>query len=227
MANTGRWSNYDMTTYDIDFGTHDVKAGVVADIAMMPAGIVMPRQTHGIRVGVIGHDGKIPELDDTDALISLCPGVGVGVRTADCVPILIYASDIMAVAAIHAGWKGSLNGITDATVSRLVELGADAGKMSVAFGPSICPRCYEVSLELASTFAKAGLGDCITAGRHIDLELTNMTRLIGAGVQEDNIRRSHYCTRETSWLPSWRRDCTPSRLGSYISRVARPVNIGS
>ncbi|MCM1449263.1 MAG: peptidoglycan editing factor PgeF [Clostridiales bacterium] len=202
--------------FGIDFGDHRVNAGVVSDVASLPPYIVTPCQTHSCHVAVIDRVGDIPELDETDAIISLRHGVGVAVRTADCVPILLYAPDIMAVAAIHAGWKGSLNGIVNATVLKLFELGADPKVMKAAFGPSICGVCYEVSLEMAHTFSDAGFGSCIKGTRNLDLQQVNIKRLLDIGLMEYNIKPSRHCTFETVQFPSWRRRQSPQRLATWI-----------
>ncbi len=193
-----------------------VRAGVVSDVeaALMP--VIMPVQTHSCNVAVIDADGVIPPLDNTDALISRCRGMGIGVRTADCVPLVLAARDISAVAAVHAGWKGTLGGIVTATVERLASLGANVASLKVAFGPSVCGGCYEVSPELAEAFVTAGFGDAVN-GRHVDLQQVNFMRLLQAGVPAANIALSNVCTVENLHLPSWRRASTSRRLLTWIA----------
>lgn len=199
--------------FDISVG--GAKAGVYSTAE--GHGVVIPHQTHSCNVTVIGREGTIPSLEETDAIVSLAPGLAVGVRTADCVPVLLYAPDIRAVAAAHAGWKGSLGGIVDRTVQVLVRLGARPASLYAAFGPSVCPACYEVSPEMIEMFRSAGFASCITAPRHIDLEAVNTQRLTALGVNPTNIRPKDYCTRETTWLPSWRRQPgITARLLSWI-----------
>lgn len=177
----------------------------------------MPQQTHSCNVAVIGRDGVVPPLADTDAVISQCSGVAVGVRTADCVPVLLYAPDIPAVAAVHAGWRGSLGGIVSGTVGLLTHLGADPARIKAAFGPCICGKCYEVSPELAEDFRRAGFAGCIIGTRNLDLVAVNRSRLLDAGLLPANIETSSsLCTRETNWLPSWRRCQTDARLVTWI-----------
>lgn len=207
--------------YNLHFDSPDVDAGVVSDVAMA-GGVILPTQTHSCNVAVIGVDGKIPPLDDTDALISLHPGIAIGVRTADCVPVVIHAPDIHAIAAIHAGWKGSLGGIVSNTVSKLKELGANPALMKAAFGPCICGQCYEVSPEMAEDFRVAGFSRCIIGYRHLDLEAVNVCRLVDAGVNRANIRLKQMCTYETTTLPSWRRSPTPHRLVTWIAACQKP-----
>ena len=176
---------------DLDPG---VRCGVVSDARMMAEEAVTPVQTHSCNVALIssGHGG-LPCLDDTDSLVCMRRGVRIGVRTADCVPVVIYAPDIAAVAAVHAGWRGTLGGIVDRTLDRLAALGADPGVMKVAFGPSVCGRCYEVDAELAARFARAGFEDAVAGSRHVDLEEVNRMRLVSAGVRSCNVRGKDFC----------------------------------
>lgn len=167
--------------------------------------IVIPVQTHGCRIAVIDREGNVPSLDDTDGIISLNSGMPIGVKTADCVPIVIYAPDIGAVGAFHAGWKGTLNGIVSHAIERLANIGADPALMIAAFGPCVCVRCYEVGPDLADIFRDAGYADCVTADNHIDLEGVNYARLKKGGVRDENIIRSRWCTKEDKTYPSWRR----------------------
>ena len=201
----------------IDLKIEGIEAGVWPDVSAFPLPVLLPCQTHSCHVGVIGPEDAAGEFPQTDALVSFRSGLRIGVRTADCVSVLLYAPDIRAVAAVHAGWKGSLGGIVTNTVDTLRGAGADPAKISAAFGPSICGDCYEVSHELATAFADAGFGDCVVGERNLDLQKVNVRRLIAAGLTDDNIRRSRFCTFTTPGLPSWRRDPgTSSRLLTYI-----------
>lgn len=159
---------------------------------------VIPEQTHSLNVGMAM--SRWQKFPDTDALVTFEPGIPVGVRTADCVPVLIYAPDVKGVAAVHAGWRGSLGGIVDNTVDLLERHGASAMEMIVAFGPSVSKGNYEVDTELADRFVQAGFGDfvsCPQDGRgkpHIDLQGVNVARLLRRGVRQGNIRMHKGCT---------------------------------
>lgn len=213
--------------YEFEIGD-GVAGGVVSDAERMGGDVVWPEQTHGCNVRVIdrgsvfdgervwGADGREIDLSDTDAIVCLQKGIKVGVRTADCVPVVIYAPDMEAVAAVHAGWKGTLGGIVEATVGKLRELGADPRLMHACFGPNICGECYEVSRELANEFRAAGFADCILDERNVDLEGVNRKRLLGAGVREENIVGKRYCTKTTPVFPSWRRNPCQERLLTWI-----------
>lgn len=190
--------------------------------------LVMPQQTHTVNVGVVtSPDRQFPE---TDALVTTLAGVAVGVRTADCVPVLLHAPDIHAVAAIHAGWKGTVGRIVEKTIDTLRSLGADPAKMHGAFGPSICGLCYETGSELRDAFADAGLGFAIVTSaapdpcgeRHfgtvtirIDLQAANLGIMLANGILRGNIVLSDTCTRHSGAWPSWRR--TPGTTDRLIS----------
>lgn len=207
-----------------------VRAGAVA--GGMPEGrIVMPMQTHTANVGVLTEE-MLPAADDgdcgrslfpdTDALITQLRNVAIGVRTADCVPIILYAPDIEAVAAVHAGWKGTYAGICINTVAKLKEMGADPRKMRAAMGPCICGKCYEVDTALAGKFRER-FGDFpltpgIAPGKYLlDLPAVNRRQLLDCGLSEANIHLPTVCTLESAAWPSWRRTPgTPERLFTLI-----------
>lgn len=194
----------------------------------LPEALLLPTQTHTANVVVTDCREEFP---DTDGLITLNPALMPGVRTADCVPITLYAPDIRAVAAVHAGWRGTVNCIAAVAVEKLKALGADPAGIRVWFGPSICRDCYEVSPELAADFANAGFGNAVIdcgAGRrpHLDLQEANIMALRRAGVCEANISRSRLCTchgREPL-LPSYRRERgTDARIITAIALKQKPV----
>lgn len=159
---------------------------------------VTPCQTHSTNVGVVTPGNTC--FPDTDALITFLPKCPIGVRTADCVPLTIYCPDVRGVGVIHAGWKGTLNGIVDITVKTLEQYGAKPERMIVTFGPSISAAQYEVGHDLAEHFINAGFGhnvswpNGINGKPHIDLQGTNMTRMLRLGVKRENIKLNPHCT---------------------------------
>lgn len=181
--------------------------------------VVIPDQRHTANVDfAYGNFGDFPS---TDALITNVKGLAIGVRTADCVPILLNAPDIGAVAAIHAGWKGTLAGIVRNAIDRLIGMGADPSKIYAAMGPCICGKCYEVGPELAEVFTNAGFGDCVftpEGGReHLDLPAANRKILLDCGLISDHIAMPPLCTLESHGWPSWRR--TPGTLSRLLTLI--------
>lgn len=203
----------------------DIRIYGIGDIP--PDGIIIPEQTHSLNVGIA--DRRTKTFPDTDALLTGTPGLTVGVRTADCVPIVIHAPDIGMAGVIHAGWRGTLGGIADRTVRMLDILGADRRKIQICFGPSICAGCYEVDTDLAARFAKAGLEDCISYPNgkndkpHLDLQKANIIRFRRLGIATTATGTDRPCTFHslapdgTPLFHSWRRTHDP--LGRNITAV--------
>lgn len=160
---------------------------------------ILPVQTHSLNVAVVTDDRET--FPDTDALITQIPGLPIGVRTADCVPIILYAPDIRAVAAVHAGWKGTLGGIVSKTIDRIVDMGADVSRLHAMFGVSICSECYEVDQELADKFITAGFASNVSypgesgSRPHLDLQGMNAQRMRERGVLAENIILNNLCTK--------------------------------
>lgn len=181
--------------------------------------LVLPQQTHTANVALCTSADQT--FADTDALITRDPTIAVGVRTADCQPILLYAPDIRAVAAVHAGWRGTFGRIGSNTVRRLTALGASPDGIKALLGPSICPECYEVSAELVKQFRDAGFR-YLPSPDHLDLARLNAEDLADAGILLSNITFTHQCTSHATdssahLYPSWRREPgTTTRLISAI-----------
>jgi len=90
-----------------------------------------------------------------DALITQTPGLLIGILTADCLPLLLYAPDIAAVAAVHAGWRGTLAGVVPATLQRLQALGADLSQLRAAAGPHLQATSFQAGQDLRDQFLAA------------------------------------------------------------------------
>jgi YfiH family protein len=180
------------------------------------------KQVHGARVAVVVAGVERDRVADTeaDALVSVVKGSAVGVYTADCVPIL-YADDEGRVAAVHAGWRGTVKGVAQAAVEALVSVGAHRERIRAALGPSICARCFEVGDEVAAEFDALVPSSVIrTAGAkpHVDLHLANKLLLLAAGLREDRVDAAPPCTmHEPERFFSFRRD--GGQIGQQLSFV--------
>jgi YfiH family protein len=166
-------------------------------------------------------DGRPGCLGQGDALISDRPGLFLGVRTADCVPILIADPVRKAVAAVHAGWRGAARAIAARTVNALQEcFGSRPEDLVVAMGPAICSSCYVVGPEVAQLFPPSSPA-VIRQGDAFRLDLREICRrqLDQAGVRPDRIAVSDLCTK---CLPeeffSYRRGDRGGRMLSFIGR---------
>jgi hypothetical protein len=151
-------------------------------------------------------------LGEGDALITGQPGLPVSIRTADCYPVLLVDTRHRAVAAIHAGWRGTAAGIVPKTLAAMGQkFGTTPDDILAAVGPGIGSCCYEVGAEVAEKFGKPEAG-CI------DLAEANRAQLTTAGVECRSIDILGGCTRcDSTQFHSFRRDKTQAgRMISYI-----------
>ncbi len=131
------------------------------------------RQVHGARIAFAG--GAAVEAD---GMMTRDPGLVLGIMAADCVPVLLVDTRLRAVAAIHAGWRGTAAGIAGAGVAAMQrEFGSRVGDLVTAVGPAIGPCCYAVGEEVRGRFA----ADLFEWDR-LDLWEANRRQLVAAGV---------------------------------------------
>ena len=136
-----------------------------------------------------------------DALLEDRPGSVVAVKTADCIPVLLVDERRRAVAAVHAGWRGTAARIARNAVDAMAaRFGTVAADLHAAIGPGIGPCCYEVGAEVAAQFGGQGRG-------HLDLPEANRQQLLEAGVTPERIYASNLCTMcRPAEFHSFRRD---------------------
>jgi polyphenol oxidase len=173
--------------------------------------VVLLTQVHGNDVATIRSESPLPsDRPKADAIVSNAPGVAVSVRVADCVPLLIADATTGAVAAVHAGWRGTAARVAPAAIETMHrEFGARAEDLVVAIGPSIRRCCYEVGSDVVDAFAAAGherylIDRWFTAPPsrpgsdrptlRLDVASANRDQLILAGVREESIYDCGLCT---------------------------------
>jgi len=185
------------------FGTRDTVEWPTLPVATV-------RQVHSDRVIFAGAPGFHGEAD---ALITDRSGFALAVRTADCVPILIADPVHHAVAAVHAGWRGTVSGIVTRTLGEMARRFATGPEeVAVAIGPAIGSCCYEVGADVAVQFGQTA------EKHHIDLVQENLKQLVGAGVSPDRVGFVGHCTRcEPVLFHSFRRDREQS--GRMVSAI--------
>ena len=126
-----------------------------------PAGsLVTARQVHGVRAVAVAAPWVSGDMPEADALATGTAGLLVGVLSADCVPVLLADPAVPVVAAAHAGWRGALAGILEATLATMAELGASSDRLIAVVGPAIGQASYEVGPELVAQFG----ADCEASG---------------------------------------------------------------
>ncbi len=160
-----------------------------------------------------------------DALVTGCVAISIGVRTADCVPILLLDCRTRTIAAVHAGWRGTLSRISRSTIQKMREdFGTDPADVYVALGPCVRACCYVVDLDVANQFAPQFPEWEPVAGnkRALDLPEANRRQMQNAGVNPQRIFDCGLCTTcQTASFYSYRREPeNPGRMVSAIERLA-------
>ena len=112
-------------------------------------------QEHSPRVITVSEPWRRESAPRADAMVTKERGIALGALTADCAPVIFVDGRARIIGIAHAGWKGALNGITDATIRAMEELGADRAAMVAAIGPTISAAVYEVGPEFHAGFLEA------------------------------------------------------------------------
>jgi polyphenol oxidase len=167
--------------------------------------IIFPKQTHSATIKTIYADflrsdenEKKTFLSETDAIITDLKGVCIGVKTADCVPVILFDQKQKVIAAIHAGWRGTVQKITYLTVKQMIsEFNSDPNDIVAGIGPSISPEVYEVGTEVWSQFDAPyyQLNGLLSSNKRLlDLWKANLDQLTEVGVPAKQIELAKMCT---------------------------------
>lgn len=197
----GAYATFNCTHYCGD-RPEIVKANLEIVKAMLPKCprvLVIPRQTHSINVRIITGVPTDAELHEVDAVVTQLKGFCLCVSTADCVPILIYDRKKEVIAAIHAGWRGTVGRIVEKTLEAMRICYGTQGKDVIAcIGPSISLSSFEVGDEVYAAFEEAGFDMSRIAKKyekwHLDLWEANRMQLLAHGVLPGHIEVAGICT---------------------------------
>jgi hypothetical protein len=175
---------------------------LLRSLGLDPARLATAGQVHGDTVRTVSRPGHVPGCD---ALLTLTPGLALAVATADCMSLLCSAPG--AIAAVHAGWRGTVAGLP---ASALVALCAAAGvaprEVRVVLGPCIRGCCYAVGPEVADRFPAAALRRA-AGSWHLDLPTAARLQLTEAGLPPEALEDTGACTAcEPAYYFSHRRD---------------------
>ena len=172
---------------------------VCAALGMQREHVVSPNQRHTANVCRVDENDRGRVCAGYDALITDRPGVPLLLRYADCTPVLIYDPPHHAIAVIHSGWRGTVQGIVKSTLVAMTQAyGSRPAELVAAIGPSIGPCCYEVGAEVEAavqtTFAHPELllPQRPSGRRHFDLWAANRRWLSDEGVRQ--IETAELCT---------------------------------
>jgi len=206
-------------------------ARVAQTVGVPPERLLRLKQVHGNHVVVVRPGEARPDSPppEADIILSNDPAVALAVQVADCVPLLIADRASGAVAAAHAGWRGTAANVAGTTVAALArEFGSRPSDLVVAHGPSIGPCCYTVGVELLEEFRRGGFEDWLDrwfserdrGGLLLDLWAANRAQLAAAGVPMEQIHQSGLCTASHPGVfASYRRD------GKGTGRIAAVIRV--
>jgi hypothetical protein len=181
---------------NVGFGSNDDREAIagnrrLAVAAILPdAELVTVHQIHSPEVVVASEPWPQDERPRADAMVTDTPNLLLGILTADCAPVLFADHKAVVVGAAHAGWRGALAGVTDATIEAMEKLGARRENIHAAVGPCIAQPSYEVDEAFRARFLHADPDNARffvsgPAGKpHFDLEAYVVHRLIAAGIDE-------------------------------------------
>ena len=201
-------------------GNLDDQGTLRSENAEVP-GLHLVRQVHGRRVVRVPPSAS---HEQADALVASEPGTAVGVRTADCVPLLLVDPAGRAVAAVHSGWRGAAARVSEAAVESLAGLGVEPAALVAVIGPHIGPCCYEIDEPVRAAIPEPEVFSGADRPGHWRLDPGDLNRrqLLRAGLRADRIHRVGGCTAcESATYASHRRDGSGRRMLHYV-RVPFP-----
>lgn len=155
------------TSLNCGFGSDDARPAVAENrrrvaerMAVAPDSLLTVYQVHSPDVVTVTEPWAPGDAPKADAMVTDRPGIALGILTADCAPVLFVDPEARIIGGAHAGWRGAMTGVTDATIDAMCALGAQASRIHAAIGPCIGPRSYEVGAEFRDRFvAEDGAND--------------------------------------------------------------------
>lgn len=184
----------DYASLNCGLGSKDDPAAVRENRARVAAfldaqGLITAHQVHSATAVIADADWSLAERPRADAIVTKTPGLAVAVLTADCAPVLFADAEAGVVAAAHAGWRGAIGGVVEATLAVMESIGARRERVETAIGPCIGQPAYEVGPEFEQEFLRHDAENtrfftCASAATrpHFDLARYAEHRLRRAGV---------------------------------------------
>ncbi|MEO6225869.1 MAG: peptidoglycan editing factor PgeF [Sphingomicrobium sp.] len=161
LGRRGGVSTGELAGLNVGYGSGDARAAIDenrrrAVAALLPhAQLATVHQVHSAEVVTVEHPWPQAERAHVDAMVTDRPGLLLGILTADCAPVLLADADAGVIGAAHAGWRGALAGVTDATITAMERLGASRKRIAAAVGPCIGVSSYEVDASFRDRFVQA------------------------------------------------------------------------
>lgn len=209
----GQYASMNVNSYCGDNPEHIIenKRRLCHELGIPTNHLVMPHQIHKTKTAVITHDfmnysseQQADYLEGIDAIMTDLRGIAIGVSTADCVPILIYDTRHHVAAAIHAGWRGTVQRIAEMAIEEMGRVYDTKGSdCKAVIGPSISRENFEVGDEVYETFRAEGFNTEQIYSKqngkwHIDLWECNRLQLLSKTIDAHNIHVAGICTYQSS-----------------------------
>ena len=205
----GNYAGFNITHYCGDSAEHIAQCRelLCTRLGIEDSHLILPRQTHGNTTIVIdelfmsaAREEQSNLLQGIDAIVTALPRTCIGVSTADCVPILLHDDSKGVIAAIHAGWRGTVSRIAKECITLMLNrFNCNTANIKAVIGPSIGCDAFEVGDEVYAAFKEGGFKMEKIAARkekwHIDLWEANRLILKECGFAEENIEVCGVCTR--------------------------------
>ncbi|UTD27724.1 peptidoglycan editing factor PgeF [Bradyrhizobium sp. WD16] len=183
---------------------------MAALLGVAPSHFLTAHQIHSPDVAVASEPWTADQRPRVDAIVTRTPGIAIGATAADCGPVLFADGEARVIGSAHAGWRGALTGVLEATIAAMEQLGAARGRIKAAIGPLIRQRSYEVGQEFVDRFTQEDAANArffvpSTRSGHAMFDLAGYIRmrLEGAGLAE--IDDLAICTYEDDRFFSYRR----------------------
>jgi YfiH family protein len=206
---------------------HENRTLMAAALGVAPERLITAYQIHSPDVVVAQEPWGRETRPQADAIVTRVPGLAIGISTADCGPVLLADATARVIGAAHAGWKGALTGIVEATIAAMERLGAERSRMVAAIGPMIRQASYEVGPDLVERFRAADSNNerffaPSSRERHAMFDLAGYVaaRLDRAGI--DHVEDLALCTYADPRFFSYRRATHRGEpdYGRHISAIA-------
>ena len=147
------------STLNCGFGSHDDPAHVAENrrraagaLGVAPVSLITAYQVHGTDVVTVAAPWERQAAPKADGMVTRVPGIALGILTADCAPVLFADEEAGVIGACHAGWRGAIEGIVEATLAAMAALGAERGRIRAAVGPCIAQSSYQVGPDFRDRF---------------------------------------------------------------------------
>ena len=222
--------NCSLSSRDDQAAVLENRGRVARSLAVEPACLLGLTQVHGTRVITATEPWAVGQGELADAMVTAEPALALGIITADCAPVLLADAGGTVVGAAHAGWRGAVGGVLEATVAAMLALGASAERIIAAIGPCIAQASYEVGTDLRDAVLQHSASDAafFAPGQreehwHFDLPGYCSARLRSAGVGHVIVTGIDTMTAENRFFSHRRRTLTNAGpIGHQIS-VIRPA----